>query len=238
MSHVSHAVRRTEGTCAGRTAPARRIRRQRRRHVPARAVALLAVVAILGALAVVLGAAGRTPGRGEPAESTPRSEWRLGEVPSLYQTDPAWAQEPYAGGTIEKNGCGPTCLAMVYVALTGSTDMGPVEMAGFSESGGYVTDGMTAWSLMTDGASRLGLASRELPADEGSVRSELEAGHPVVCSVRPGDFTTTGHFIVLAGIADDGGVVVRDPNSAENSSHAWDLARVLDQCANLWSFSA
>ena len=56
--------------------------------------------------------------------------------------------------------------------------------------------------------------------------------------VRPGDFTTTGHFIVLAGIANDGQVIVHDPNSAERSGRTWDLERVLSQCANLWAFSA
>ena len=220
-----------------RLAPARYSRRRQERRTSARAVLLVTTLAIMGVLALVLHAGASTPASGRPAASTPRSEWRLGEVPSLYQTDPAWSQEPYAGGTIEKNGCGPTCLAMVYVALTGSTDMGPVEMAAFSERGGYVSDGMTAWALMSEGASQLGLSSRELAANEPTVRAELEAGHPVICSVRPGDFTTTGHFIVLAGVAEDGGVIVRDPNSAERSARTWELGRVLGQCANLWSFS-
>lgn len=220
-----------------RLAPARYSRRRQARRTSARAALLVTTLAIMGVLALVLHAGASTPASGRPAASTPRSEWRLGEVPSLYQTDPAWSQEPYAGGTIEKNGCGPTCLAMVYVALTGSTDMGPVEMAAFSERGGYVSDGMTAWALMSEGASQLGLSSRELAANVPTVRAELEAGHPVICSVRPGDFTTTGHFIVLAGVAEDGGVIVRDPNSAERSARTWELGRVLGQCANLWSFS-
>ena len=220
-----------------RLAPARYSRRRRARRTSVRAVLLVTTLAIMGVLALVLHAAGATSASCRPAASTPRSEWRLGEVPCLYQTDPAWSQEPYAGGSIEKNGCGPTCLAMVYVALTGSTDMGPVEMAAFSERGGYVSDGMTAWALMSEGASQLGLSSRELAANEASVRAELEAGRPVICSVRPGDFTTTGHFIVLAGVAEDGSVIVRDPNSAERSAHTWELGRVLGQCANLWSFS-
>ena len=54
----------------------------------------------------------------------------------------------------------------------------------------------------------------------------------------PGDFTSTGHFIVLAGLTEEGEVVVRDPNSAERTGRTWELDRVLAQCANLWSFSA
>lgn len=218
-----------------RIAPRRYVARRRARRTP---MILGAVGAAVFSLVVGLWlAVAADASRAEPIVSTPRSEWRAGEVPHLYQTDPAWASHPYAGGNVEKNGCGPTCLSMVYVALTGRDDLDPAAMADFAERGGYVQDGMTAWALMSDGAAELGLLSEELPADADSVRAALEAGSPVICSVRPGDFTTTGHFIVLAGMAEDGRVVVRDPNSAERSSQTWDLQRVLDQCANLWAFS-
>lgn len=174
----------------------------------------------------------------ETAHSTPAHAWRKGEVPFLYQIDPQWSEEPYAGGNIHENGCGPTCLSMVYISLTGKTDLDPAAMARFSEQNGFTVDGMTAWALMTDGAAMLGLRSSELSASADAVRAELEAGRPVICSVRPGDFTTTGHFIVLAGLTDDGQVMVRDPNSAANGDHPWNLDRILGQCANLWSFSA
>lgn len=175
-------------------------------------------------------------GAGAPS-STPQSAWRQGSMPYLYQTDPAWADEPYAGSTVGKAGCGPTCMAMVYVFLTGSTDLNPAAMCRFSEQNGYVADGMTAWSFMTDGASQLGLSAQEVPADASAVAAELRAGHPVIASVRPGDFTTTGHFIVLAGLDENGALIVHDPNGEQNSAQTWDMDRVLDQCAGLWSFS-
>ena len=208
-------------------------------------LALGAVGALVAALAVALwfvmastaGGAGQAGGSA-PTSSTPRAEWRTGEVPFLYQTDPQWASHPYAGGNVEKNGCGPTCLSMVYVTLTGRDDLDPAAMADFSERGGYVSNGMTTWTLMTDGAAELGLVSEELPASASVVRDALLAGRPVICSVGPGDFTTTGHFIVLTGLTEDGEVVVHDPNSAERSARPWDLERVVGQCLNLWAFSA
>ena len=178
------------------------------------------------------------PPQEETAHSTPTHAWRKGEVPFLYQIDPQWSDEPYAGGNIHENGCGPTCLSMVYISLTGKTDLDPAAMARFSEQNGFTVDGMTAWVLMTDGATMLGLRGTELSASADVVRVELEAGRPIICSVRPGDFTSTGHFIVLAGLTDDGQVMVRDPNSAKNGDHPWDLDRILGQCVNLWSFSA
>lgn len=225
-----------------RVAPRRYIKRRRARRLPL--VLGAAGVLVVALAAVTWLAVASTPsgtgqaGKSTPYHSTPHSEWRVGEVPFLYQTDPQWAGHPYAGGTIEKNGCGPTCLSMVYVALTGSDDLDPAAMADFSERGGYTTDGMTAWTLMTDGAAELGLVSEELSASAGTVREALLAGRPVICSVGPGDFTTTGHFIVLSGLTEDGEVTVHDPNSAERSSRPWDLERVLGQCLNLWAFSA
>jgi len=201
-------------------------------------VAILALPRLLEQLAPVLPTVSAAQdGAGGAATSTPKSEWRQGTVPYLYQTDPTWASEPYAGGTVGENGCGPTCLAMVYIALTGNTDKDPAALCRFSEEGGFVSDGMTAWSFMTDGAAQLGLSAQELPAEETEVREALKAGRPIICSVRPGDFTTTGHFIVLAGLSDTGEVIVHDPNSAERSSQGWDLVHVLGQCANLWAYS-
>lgn len=222
-----------------RYAPSRYVHRRRARRTSALLLSAAAALALLGiSLAALSAAAPRDARAAEPVTSTPRAEWRRGEVPCLYQTDPAWAGIGYAGGTIEKNGCGPTCLSMVYVALTGKDDLDPAGMAALSERGGYTADGMTTWTLMSEGASELGLRSEELPASADAVREALSQGHPVICSVLPGDFTSTGHFIVLAGLTEEGEIVVRDPNSAERTGRTWELDRVLAQCANLWSFSA
>lgn len=172
----------------------------------------------------------------ELPQSTPRSQWARGAVPLLYQTDGEWAAVPYAGATVGESGCGPTSLSMVYVALTGKTDRDPAAMAAFSEREGFVEDGLTAWRLMTDGARKLGLRSHELPADASALRAELRAGHPVICSMGPGDFTAKGHFIVLTTVDENGDIVVHDPNSEARSRQPWDAQRVLGQCRNLWSF--
>lgn len=168
--------------------------------------------------------------------STPRSEWRKGEVPYLYQTDPQWRDVAYAGGTIADSGCGPTCLAMAYVGLTGKTDQTPVTLAAASERDGHVDGGMTSWTFMTEGASSLGLRSRELPADAGIITSALRDGNPVIASLAPGEFTDVGHFIVLCGVARDGSIEIRDPNSSARSHETWQLDRLISQALNFWAF--
>ena len=61
--------------------------------------------------------------------STPKSEWKQGTMPHLYQIDPVWSNKPYAGDTVRANACGPTSMAMVYACLTGRTDMDPAAMS-------------------------------------------------------------------------------------------------------------
>ena len=43
-------------------------------------------------------------------------------------------------------------------------------------------------------------------------------------------------LLVVAGVADNGELVIHDPNSPANSARTWDAERVLAQCANLWAF--
>lgn len=172
-----------------------------------------------------------------PNKSTEREQWIKGKMPYLYQSDVEWGASPYAGSTVAESGCGPTCMSMVYIYLTGKKDRDPVQMAAFCEERGFVEGGMTTWAFMSDGAEMLGLRSQELSSDESLIRSQLAKGHPIIASVSAGDFTTKGHFIVLAGTDAFGRILVHDPNSPERSAQGWDLDRILSQTRNLWAFS-
>lgn len=176
----------------------------------------------------------------EPEEmSTPRSEWRKGEMPYLYQIDPQYADASYSGGTFAKQGCGPCALSMVYVCLTGNTDLGPLEMAEFSTENGFSTDGNgSSWTLMSDGAAMIGLSSETLPAVPSLLAEALEEGHPLICVMAPGTFTEVGHYIAIERLDEDGKAVVHDSNSVERSSQTWDLELICNEAVNIWSFSA
>lgn len=178
--------------------------------------------------------------REEPScpTSTPRSDWEKGTVPELFQTDPAWADESYAGGTMAKNGCGVTCMAMVYIALTGDTAMGPVEMAAFSEEGGYVEGGGTPWRFMSDGGAELGLTVETLPNVAKYLIDELNEGHPIIVNVGPGTFTTVGHYIVLTKADGNDRVFIHNPNAPEDNETSWDINLIMDEARNFWAFSA
>lgn len=160
-----------------------------------------------------------------------------GGIPLLLQWDQRWGYVNYGDNDIARSGCAPTCLSMVIVGLTGNADAAPDMVAEYAMENGYYVEGTgTAWSLMTEGGSRYGIRGREISLSEGTVYSELEAGNPIICSMRQGDFTTLGHFIVLTGI-EDGRIKVNDPNSRARSSRLWDYETLEYQISNLWAFN-
>lgn len=175
---------------------------------------------------------------GQLPASTQRSSWQQGSMPYLFQTDPLWAQKPYAGATVALNGCGPTCLTMVYIYLTGNTDLTPADMCARADAGSYAPTGATEWRFMTEMPSKLGFSSRELKLTPNAISTALEAGQPVICAVAPGDFTSVGHFIVLSGIDDAGMLTVHDPNSSLRSAQKWSVDRILGQTTACWAFTA
>lgn len=161
-----------------------------------------------------------------------------GEIPLLLQWDERWGYAYYADDMIAVNGCGPTAIAMVAAGLTGDNTVTPYKVAQFSAGNGYYAgDSGTSWSLMTEGAQQFGIYGEEMGLSEDEVFSALENGHPIICSMRPGDFTTTGHFIVLTGV-EDGKIRVNDPNSRVRSWKLWDYSRLEYQINNLWVYTA
>lgn len=70
-----------------------------------------------------------------------------------------------------------------------------------------------------------------------SLRSVLEKKQPVICSMKPGDFTTTGHFIVLTGLTEDGKLMLNDPNSITRSNKRWNIETVVGQMKSAWTYT-
>ena len=71
--------------------------------------------------------------------------------------------------------------------------------------------------------------------DENRILKNLEVGNPIICILGPGDFTESGHFIVMTGV-ENGLVRINDPNSRANSAKLWELGKIKDQLRNLWVF--
>ena len=158
------------------------------------------------------------------------------EVPLLLQWDARWGYSDYGGSMMGLSGCGPTCLSMVCLYLLGDTRYDPLWLAQFSEKNGWRVPGAgSSWELISQGGPRLGLQVSELPLDKNRILRELRVGHPIVCAMGPGDFTSTGHFILLTGCDDTGLLQVNDPNSPRRSAVLWDFEEIKSQFRNLWA---
>lgn len=158
-------------------------------------------------------------------------------VPLLIQWDARWGYIPYGDGLIGYTGCGPVCLSMVALYLTGDTEWTPARVAEFAEEQGYYVSGSgTSWTLISEGSRSMGLHAEVLPLVETAMKSELDKGHPIILVVGPGDFTYSGHYLVVVGY-DEEGFQLNDPNSYENSAKTWSYDRLSSQIRNLWAMS-
>lgn len=161
-----------------------------------------------------------------------------GGLQLLTQWDKRWGYDSYGGKQLGITGCGPTCLSMVALALTGDTSQNPLAVARMAENSGYYVEGSgSSWDLMRDGAVSLGLTWREIGLSEDLMREVLSTGEYIICSVLPGDFTTSGHFIILDGY-ENGEFTIKDPNSPMLSERGWSYDELAPQLAAMWAYSA
>ena len=158
-------------------------------------------------------------------------------VPHFLQWDPNWGYEDYGSSFLAVTGCGPTALAMVGYYLTGDENMTPDQIADFAEKNDYYAPGYgSSWTLISEGAEELGLSVQELPLVEKKMTDALEEGNPIILAMGEGDFTSTGHYIVLTDVENDG-FRVNDPNSIVNSEKLWTYEELEDQIRNIWAIS-
>ncbi len=159
-------------------------------------------------------------------------------VPLFLQWDKRWGYKEYGSDVAGLTACGPVCLSMCAYYLTGDEAMSPDKIIDFAiENNYYVKGSGSLWTLISEGGEKLGLEVDELPLDKNTIVRSLENGNPVICVMGKGHFTTTGHFIVLTGVDENGDFTVNDPNSITNSSKSWSYDTISGEIKNLWSVS-
>lgn len=162
-------------------------------------------------------------------------EASMDSVPLFVQWDKRWGYEKYSGNFFAASGCGPTTLSMVVVYLTHNRDASPIAVAKYSKEAGYSVDGSgSSWTLISEGCRHYGVKAKTVALDESRMKAELDEGHPIVVNVGPGDFTDTGHFMVITGY-DDEGFSINDPNSIEKSGKRWLFRNISSQIRAVWS---
>lgn len=153
------------------------------------------------------------------------------EVVYFNQLDSRWADLPYGpNDTIGIAGCGPTALSIVVSTLTAST-VDPVNMANWAYEYGYLAEGTGSYhSLIPEGAKHYGLQVEGASTkDAQKINEALSAGSLIIVIMGKGHFTSSGHFIVLHGMTEEGQILVADPASRTRSEQTWDLSIILNE---------
>ncbi len=148
--------------------------------------------------------------REEPAPTQPERQV-YDTIPRYYQTD--YPHDKFSTGTISTSGCSMTCLAMVATYLT-NWEYTPDQLAYHFD--GYGKDIIDYFEY--------GNQQMQLPNvrtdDVRDVLQALEEGKVAIAMMdQDSMFTTTQHFIVLAGMTEDGKILVHDPQE-ERTSHS------------------
>ncbi len=174
------------------------------------------------------------PLRGESSRELTQAEASRESVPLFLQWDSRWGYETYGSDVIAITGCGPTCLAMAGYYVTGDARFNPIQLADFAWKGGYYSPGNgSSWTLISEGGVKLGLDVTEIPLVKKRIVDNLKVDNPIILALGPGDFTTSGHYVVLTGV--EGGLFrVNDPNSRERSARLWSYEELAPQIRNLW----
>lgn len=156
--------------------------------------------------------------------------------PLLLQWDPRWGYVSYGDeSNVGLAGCGPTCLSMALYMLLGDASLTPDKIAAYGMENGYYMAGTgTLWALIEDVPQQYGITVSNPGVEEGLMRQALDDGKVLICAMRPGDFTSGGHFIVIYGY-DANGFLVNDPNCVARSQKSWSYDVLNGQIKQLWA---
>lgn len=156
------------------------------------------------------------------------------DVVYYNQTDERWGNEMYGRThTIAIAGCGPTALAMVVSSMT-DTMINPKAMSDWSYANGYCAEGNGSYhALIPDGARHFGLSVTGAGTADGQrIIDALADGKLVIALMGPGNFTVSGHFIVLRGVTSEGNILVADPVSVRKTGMEWSMRTILNEASS------
>lgn len=142
------------------------------------------------------------------------------QLPLYLQKDERWSDEFYGRDrktdTFGLNGCAPTALAMI-ASYWEQREVLPTEILGWAGNQFFVPGQGTSWSIFQAYAEDFGY-NYQIVSTIDAAQIEINQGRPVIVSVLPGTFTTTGHLLVLSA-NQDGELLAYDPNDDSSKNH-------------------
>ncbi|MBQ9818521.1 MAG: SH3 domain-containing protein [Proteobacteria bacterium] len=136
-------------------------------------------------------------------------------VPLFAQGDSRWGGDYMgkSGKTIKQIGCAMTSTTMALNKTSGKS-FTPKDMNKYlNNNGGYTSGGAIYWGTAAKYVNKSYTAKSYT---KGNVDGELNAGRPVVISVK-----SEGHWVCVAGRKSDGTYIIHDPAGGKVLSGSW-----------------
>lgn len=170
---------------------------------------------------------------------------------SYLQTDPRWKSLDYSAKgektTIGASGCGPTALAMV-LATWADAKVTPATECAWALAHGYKAPHQgTYYGYFAKAAARYGLTCRMLNSVSiygsgaspyhAKAKAALDAGGLVIACMGKGNWTSSGHYVLLWKIDGDT-VFINDPASTLARRTRGSYALFCRQVKYYWTIDA
>lgn len=166
---------------------------------------------------------------------------------SYLQTDPRWGSLDYSAKgektTIRASGCGPTAMAMVLATWADKLVTPATECAWALAHGYKAPHSGTYYGYFVPAGARYGLKVRQInavniygnskSAHHETARKAIEAGHLVIACMGKGNWTSSGHYVLVWGIAGHT-VCINDPASTRPARTRGDYALFKQQVKYYW----
>lgn len=159
---------------------------------------------------------------------------------SYLQTDPRWGSLDYSAPgektTIAASGCGPTAMAMVLATWADPSVTPKTECAWALAHGykaprqgtyyGYFEPAGARYGLRVTRLNYASLYGKATSAYHALVKDALDRGELVIACMGPGNWTSSGHYVLVYGIEGDT-IYINDPAStkATRTRGSWALFR-------------
>lgn len=181
------------------------------------------------------------------------------EIKYFNQEDERWASFPYrtSDNPLGKTGCGVTAMAMIQSTMK-ELEVTPIDMAKYSIDNGYCNNDTSIEffeGIAKDESYKLNLEKFNVDEITKVKRLLSDGKHIAVALMRPGDFTTEGHYLVLYGIEtidginyfnaldsnmdnknykDNGNIIYNNPKDGFIKVKS---SLFLEQCIQFWIYS-
>ena len=167
------------------------------------------------------------------------SEVSKGTVPELFCWDARWGAVDYGEHALAVSGSGPTTFSMAYMALTGSNDKTPADMAALAtEKGAATGDSGTDASFYEAAAEELGLTVTSHTSSADNLTQVLDAGVYLLVEAKAGTLTDAAHWVLVVTENADGTVVVYDPTDPSVAEREWSASTIAGACDTFYGVSA